>query len=794
MHQESQTPEGSEPSAHPVRPGAPPQAARPGHPDRTRHTDGARALGGPADTRGSGPPDGAEEEGRSRAIEGLRPRAHPNRKGQNRLAGEASPYLLQHADNPVDWYPWGPEAFARAKAEDKPVFVSIGYSTCHWCHVMARESFRDPEIAALLNEHFVSIKVDREERPDVDAHYMAAVLALTGRGGWPLSVFATPDGKPFYGGTYFPPEDQRGMTGLKTLLPAIAKLWHTRRSDLLLAASELDRTLRAQRTHPQSQELGEEAIDRAVAGYTRAYDPHHGGFGLAPKFPRFHALSFLLRVFRRTGQPELLDMVTRTLEAMARGGVYDQVGGGFHRYSTDERWLVPHFEKMLYDQALAARAYLEAYQVTRRARLAEVARETLDFLLRELRDPRGGFHSALDAESRGQEGRFYLWSLPEILEVLGEDDGRFAAQVFGASEEGNYRDEVTGRRTGLNVLHRPLEIEQLARTRGIPPDGLRERLRHIRSRLLEARARRPAPQVDDKVLADWNGLAIGGLALGARVLGEARYGQAAREAAAFLLETFQDQGRVCHWYRAGRCASEAFSTDHAYLAWGLLDLYEATFEPRWLAAARDLVLDMVETFWDHERGGLLSAEPDPNGILAPKQDAYDGAIPSANSVAALVLARLARISADFELEDRARAILGRFQQEVLAGPTGYPALLSALDFLLDVPRQLVLTGLRDHEVLQALRRVVHERFLPNLVLLGVQPDTLDAMAGIAAWLADLNLDPGRPAAYLCEAHTCHLPTQDPEELADWLDGGTRGPDGARVVAESPSEGPSGGGG
>ncbi|MHC4861286.1 MAG: thioredoxin domain-containing protein, partial [Planctomycetota bacterium] len=528
----------------------------------------------------------------------------------NRLAKESSPYLLQHAHNPVDWYPWGEEAFEKARKEDKPVFLSIGYSTCHWCHVMERESFENEETAALLNEHFVAIKVDREERPDVDNVYMAAVQALSGHGGWPLSVFLTPEGKPFWGGTYFPPEDRFGRPGFKSVLVQIAGAWREKREEVLEGAERLTQFVADLNVTVKGAALDEKTLANGVDEFASRFDSRRGGFESAPKFPRTHSLSFLLRQHARTGDAQVLAMVEKTLAEMARGGIYDHVGGGFHRYSTDPLWLVPHFEKMLYDQALVARASLEAYQVTGKPVYADLARDVFRYVLRDMTDEKGGFYSAEDADSEGVEGKFYVWTRDEILEVLGEADGELFAKVYDVKADGNFREEASGEETGTNILHLERPLEETAGELGTDAAGLAKRLAPMREKLFAVRERRIHPLKDDKILTDWNGLMIGTLAYAGRTLDEPRYTEAARKAADFLLTTMVSDGRLLHRYRGGQASILAFLDDHAFLTLGLLDLYEATFEERWLAEAKRLAGETIRLFWDESAGGFLFSGKD----------------------------------------------------------------------------------------------------------------------------------------------------------------------------------------
>ena len=689
----------------------------------------------------------------------------------NRLAREKSPYLLQHAHNPVDWYPWGEEAFARAKAEDKPIFLSIGYSTCHWCHVMERESFENEEIAAFLNEHFVPIKVDREERPDVDQVYMQAVTAITGQGGWPLSAFLTPDGRPFWGGTYFPPDDRYGRPGFPTVLARLSEMWTARRADLLQSADRLRSHLEEQSRLPRPEaggELGEALgpglLARGVEQFAASFDSALGGFGRAPKFPRSHTLSFLLAAHARGGEPEALRMVEVTLDQMARGGIHDHLGGGFHRYSTDARWLVPHFEKMLYDQALLARTYLEAYQVTGEAEYAAVARDIFAYVERDMTAPEGGFYSAEDADSEGEEGKFYVWTPEEVKAVLGPDEGAFFAGVYDVTSEGNFE----GGRSILNLKRRLAAVAAEPRTE---VEELESRLAADRLKLLAARRKRVRPHLDDKILTDWNGLMIGALALGARVLGEPAYREAAERAADFAWRRLRRaDGRLLKRWRAGEAAIPGYLDDYAFLAWGQLELYGATFDPEHLERARTLARDMVRLFRDAEGGGFYFAGTDAESLIVRTQEIYDGAVPSGNAIAALVLLRLGDLTADPELGRQGRETVDAFAAALAASPTAFPQLLLALDFALGPTTEVVLAGDPGSPDLRAMLAGLDRRFLPRTVVAVRPPGAAgERMVALAPFLAAHEARDGRATAYVCRNYACSLPTSDPAAMLAQLE-------------------------
>jgi uncharacterized protein YyaL (SSP411 family) len=640
----------------------------------------------------------------------------------NRLAQETSPYLLQHKDNPVEWHAWGEEALAQARDEDRPILLSIGYSACHWCHVMERESFEDEETARLMNERFVCIKLDREERPDIDSIYMEACQAMTGHGGWPLNAFLTPEQVPFYAGTYFPPEPRPGMPSWRQVLAAVAEAWEERRDEIRAGGERIAERLRGGALlQPSKEVMTPGALDDAVAALRGAYDPVHGGFGGAPKFPPASGLEFLLR----RGETE---MTSHTLRTMASGGMYDQVGGGFARYSVDRRWLVPHFEKMLYDNALLARAYLHGWQVVGDPLFREVCEQTLDWALREMRGPEGGFYSALDADSEGEEGRFYVWSLDEIRAVAGEE----AARWFGATERGNFE--------GRNILVRGERS----------PDELGE----WRSALYEARSKRVWPGLDDKRLTSWNALMISALAEGGAVFERDGYLEAARTCARFLLEELRDaDGRLLRSWKDGRAKLNAYLEDHAFLLEALLTLYESTFEPRWFAAARELADAMVERFADEQNGGFFETSSDHEQLVARRKDLEDHPIPAGNSSAAYGLLRLAALTGEHEYERRAVSVLRLLHELAPRHPQAFGHLLQALDFHLARTREVALVGDETAE----LERVVRSRFRPHLVLAGGEADGVPLLQG---------RDPvdGRAAAYVCENFACKMPVTEPGEL------------------------------
>jgi hypothetical protein len=675
----------------------------------------------------------------------------------NRLAGEASPYLLQHADNPVDWYPWGPEALERARERDRPILLSIGYAACHWCHVMERESFEDPETAALMNEHFVSIKVDREERPDLDAIYMDAVHAMTGGGGWPLTAFLTPDGRPFYAGTYYPKEDRHGMPAFKTVLRAIADVWENRRSEAEAQSAKVVEAIDRTSLLPGSSEpLTDEVLERAFTGLRRGFDARWGGFGGAPKFPQPMTLEFLLRMHLR-GTPDALDMLTLTLDKMADGGIYDRVGGGFHRYATDERWLVPHFEKMLYDNALLIRLYVHAWQVTGHDRYRRVATETSNYLLRDLAHPEGGFFSSQDADSDGVEGTFYVWSWDELVAVGGEP----VAAAFGASPGGNWE--------GTNVLWRPVPLRAVASELELDETELARDVETARTRLFEIRRNRVPPATDDKVLAAWNGMAIAALAEAGRAFGEPSYVQAAVRAAEFVLTHLRgDSGRLLRSWREGRAGRPAFADDHALIADACLVLYETTFDLRWFERARSLADELLRLFLDEKRGGFFQSGEDAEDLVLRPKELSDNAVPSGNSVAADVLLRLAHLTGEAAYE-RAGSDALRLVRDAMAGaPSGFGHALGALDQYLSSVKEVAIVGdPRSDQARELAAEVTTRRFLPNHVLALASPDD-DASRSAVALLEGRTQREGRPTAFVCDRFACRLPVTDREALASQL--------------------------
>jgi uncharacterized protein YyaL (SSP411 family) len=676
----------------------------------------------------------------------------------NRLAAESSPYLRQHAHNPVDWYPWGPEAFERARREHRPILLSIGYSACHWCHVMERESFENPAIAALMNQHFVNVKVDREERPDVDHIYMNAVQLLTGRGGWPMTVFLTPDGQPFYGGTYFPPEDRHGMPGFPRLLAAIAEAWRERPDDVAQSVRDVHARLQELEQHRAAAALpGAEAVRDAVAQLARAYDSDSGGIGTAPKFPNTAVLDLFLRAGAAAHDARTVDMTLHTLRRMAEGGIYDQLGGGFHRYSVDARWLVPHFEKMLYDNAQLVPLYVAAYQYSGDPFFARIAGETLDYVLREMRDPAGGFWSTQDADSEGEEGRFFLWDEREVLALLGDDAGALACRYWDVSAQGNFEHR--------NILHVTLTVEQLARRFDRDVDQVRQTLAAARATLFAARERRVRPGLDSKVLTAWNGLMISAFARAGEVLNEARYRRAAVEAVAFIDRALRRDDRLLSTWKDGVGKLNGYLDDYVFFAAALIDVFEAVQERSYLAQAAHIMDSALRHFWDDADGGFFFTSDDHEALIVRSKPAFDGSIPSGNSVATLTLLRLAHYLEREDYRERAETCLRLFAAPMRAQPFGFANLLAAVDFHASGPREIAVVGdpqaPATAEILARIRRL----YLPNRTLTVLdaadrapRPALLEGKAAVG----------GQPTVYVCRNRTCSAPATAWDDIARLL--------------------------
>ncbi len=678
----------------------------------------------------------------------------------NRLAEETSPYLLQHKDNPVDWFPWGEEALEKSRKEDKPILLSVGYSACHWCHVMERESFEDEQTARMMNEHYVNVKVDREERPDIDSIYMSAVQALTRHGGWPMTVFLTPDGAPFYGGTYFPPVPSRGMPSFQQVLLSLADAYTNRRDEVLQSAESVrDYLQAATSTEIPKSALGPELLDAAAESLKAQLDHTFGGFGGAPKFPQPMNLEVLLRRHHRTGDENALAGVELTLQKMATGGIYDHLGGGFARYSVDERWLVPHFEKMLYDNALLVGLYLETYQATGDDFYKRTAEETLDYVVRDMTSPEGGFYSAEDADSEGVEGKFYVWTPDEIKEALEPEEAELAMRYWGVTGAGNFE--------GKNILNVPRSPEAVAGDFGISRDELDRRIEKARSKLFDVRQKRVRPGRDNKVLSAWNGLMLRAFALAARVLDRDDYRAVAEKNAGFLLDKLKSDGRLRRSYKDGRARFNGYLEDYAMVADGLVALYEATFASRWLSAADSLCDAMFELFWDAGSGTFYDTPADHEKLVTRPRDIYDNATPSGTSVAVDVLLKLALLLDRNDYRQRAEAVLENLSGGMEQLPGAFGRLLSALDFRLSSPLEVAIIGEPETADTRTLLRAVYSRYLPNKVVAGRAEDDEEA-AGLVPLLANRPTRDGKATAYVCEGYVCQSPTTEPEELAEQL--------------------------
>jgi len=668
----------------------------------------------------------------------------------NRLANEQSPYLLQHADNPVDWYPWGKEAFKKAKELDRPIFLSIGYSTCHWCHVMEHESFEDDSVAKLLNDSFISIKVDREELPEIDHVYMSVCQAMTGGGGWPLTIVMTPAKEPFFAGTYFPKDKRGGRSGLFQILPMIADAWNSKRQDIMTSVGQVKNYLDQLNSKPAGNNFSTELINRAYDQFRNGFDEEYGGFFRAPKFPSPHNLIFLMRYHHSFDNKIALDMATKTLKQMRLGGIYDHIGFGFHRYSTDRHWLVPHFEKMLYDQAMIAMAYTEAYHITGEDIFAQTASEIFTYVLRDMTASEGGFFSAEDADSEGEEGKFYVWTEQEIKEVLGEDYGKEFNDIFSITTPGNYRDESSGKETRLNIPH----------LKNYNANGSND-FESAREKLFNIREKRIHPLKDDKILTDWNGLMIAALAKAAIVLNEPVYLDAAEKAAEFVLHSISKGERLLKRYRNGVAALDAHLDDYAFMAWGLLELYEATFATKYLSQALDLMNIMVEDFWDDKNGGFFLGSDQSEKLIVRSKTAYDGAIPSGNSVAVMNMVKLTRITGNTKWAELAEKTIRAFSEDVNRTPTGYTLMLTGFMFDTQNSKEIVIVGDSRNRNTTKFLHTIRASYAPHKVLLFKDTSVSDnRLEQLANWTSTQNSINGKPTAYVCKNFACNQPTSD----------------------------------
>jgi uncharacterized protein YyaL (SSP411 family) len=683
-------------------------------------------------------------------------------KYTNRLINESSPYLLQHAHNPVDWYPWGSDAFEQAEKENKPIFLSIGYSTCHWCHVMEQESFANEKIAKIMNDNFISIKVDREQRPDVDQIYMNAVTAMTGSGGWPLSVFLTPDGKPFYGGTYFPPQDMYGRVGFDRVLLSVADAWKNRRQELVDSAGKFSEFL-AQPSRPtEEKKLTPAILEGAFNYFQDTFDSINGGFGIAPKFPQPINLSMLLGYWYQSGDSQALKIVEKTLNAMARGGIYDHIGGGFHRYATDTQWLIPHFEKMLYDQALLGKVYLKAYQITKKQEYARIAREIFDYVLRDMTDTGGGFYSAEDADSEGKEGLFYLWDPVQIAAILYENEAEVFNTYYGITEQGNFEENKT-------ILNVTTSIEQLEEKFQKNRASIIDTLTTSRNKVLKEREKRIRPHRDDKVITAWNGLMISSLAYGGAILKEEKYINTAKHSAQFILNNLHKNRRLMRYYRDGHTVEKAFLDDYAFLIVGLLDLYEATFDAKWLIEAEKLSQEMVRLFSDNEHGGFFLTGKDSEKLIARTKSGTDGAVPSSNSIAALALLKLGNLTMRQSFTEQGTKTLEAFSQQLEQSPAYSSAMLVALNFWLGPAQEIVIAGNAKSTDTKQMITLVRSKFLPNaVVLLHDRNAAGPAIERIVPFVKNQTIIDGKTTAYVCENYVCNRPVNSINELETML--------------------------
>ncbi len=692
----------------------------------------------------------------------------------NHLINEKSPYLIQHAHNPVDWHPWSEATFEQAGKENKPIFLSIGYATCHWCHVMEKESFEDEETAGYLNDTFICIKVDREERPDIDAVYMAACRTLTGSGGWPLSIFMTPQKKPFFAATYLPKQSRSGRAGLIDICRQVKDLWSNQNEKIAASAASIAANLDRAFAFAAADEPDAALLDQAFKQIKATFDMQHGGFEPAPKFPTPHRLLFLLRYYHRTEDPKVLDMVQKTLSAMRLGGIWDHVGYGFHRYSTDARWLLPHFEKMLYDQALIASAYLEAYQVSKESLLAETAADIFTYVLRDMTAAEGGFYSAEDADSEGEEGKFYIWTTAEFRRVLGDEVARRWETILRLSPEGNFTDEASRQKTGANILHLTATLDKWSQKLNVPEDQLRDEWRKIRGQLFSIREQRIHPLKDDKILTDWNGLMIAALAQGARILNKPEYEQAARKAADFIQSKMIDKdGRLYHRFRDGELAVAAQAADYAFLIHGLLNLYQTTFDLTFAEQAQQLQEKMLADFWDGPKGGFYSTPKGSADLPVRPKELYDGAIPSANSAALFNLVSLSRLTGDPRWENQAQALIRAFAGTVKTQPQAFTYFLCALDFALQPGQEVIITGEPQATDTRQLLAALNLNFSPNKVAIVKSDQNAERLAKFAGYTDGLQVIEGQATAHVCRNGSCTDSTTDTQIMLDRILGNER---------------------
>lgn len=687
----------------------------------------------------------------------------------NHLKNEKSPYLQQHATNPVDWYPWSDEAFEKARKERKPIFLSIGYSTCHWCHVMARESFQNPQIGELMNEVFVNIKVDREERPDIDNIYMTACQLMTGRGGWPLTIIMNWKKEPFFAGTYFPPLSHIGGIGLKDLILNIRDLWREKPEDIIETSEKVKKALEKSIKIKAGSELNSSILDKTYHQLKNNFDPEYGGFGDFQKFPTPHHLLFLLRYWKVNKDKKSLEMVEKTLQALCQGGIYDHLGYGFHRYSVDREWKVPHFEKMLYDQALLLITFLEAYQVTKKKKYRQIAEEIIEYVSRDLTSPEGGFYSAEDADSEGEEGKFYLWTLQEIQEILEEEESKIISTIYNLTPEGNFQEEATGIKTGKNVLYKKNNLTYYADKLGYEKNLLREKIKKIKQKLFQSREKRIHPHKDDKILTNWNGLMIAGLSRASRVLEEKKYEKMAIKAVKFIIENLYPNGNLKHRYREGDTDINGQLEDYSFFTWGLLELYQTTFNPYYLDLSLELTQKLIEKFWDQNQGGFYQTSLDEEAILVRKKDSMDSALASGNSVAYMNLLQLSLLTGKRDLREKAIELERAFSNPVETLPSGHTHFLLGTFFKLGPAQEIVIVGEKDKDDTKEMIRTLQTNYYPNLLLIFKSETDPQGIESIIDYVEPKTSLEGKATAYLCEEGSCKIPTNNIQELLRLLD-------------------------
>ena len=688
----------------------------------------------------------------------------------NKLINEKSPYLLQHAHNPVNWYPWGQEAFNKAKKENKPIFLSIGYSTCHWCHVMEHECFEDEEVAKLMNEVFISIKVDREERPDIDNIYMSVCQMLTGSGGWPLTIVMTPDQKPFFAGTYFPKHSRGNRFGMMELVPKIKDVWENKKNEIYESANDISSKLEQQIIIDKSEQISNEVLENAFNTFNKSFDPEFGGFGEQPKFPSPHNLSFLLRYYSANKNENALNMVVKTLTEMRKGGIFDHIGFGFHRYSTDKKWFLPHFEKMLYDQAMLTIAYTETYQLTKNKLFKDTADEILTYVLRDMTSPKGGFYSAEDADSEGEEGKFYLWKKEEIIKLLGKEDGELISSIYNLENSGTYYDEASGQKPGTNIFFLKDDLKELANKFSLSESDLEKKINSARTILFDNREKRIHPYKDDKILTDWNGLMIAALAKTSRVLNNEKYLSAAENSVKFIYDNLIDKnGKLLHRFGDGESAINAQIDDYSFLIWGLLEIYETNFKVEYLKKAIDITNHLTANFWDKENnsGFYFTAEDNSELISRPKEF-YDGAIPSGNSIMYSNLIKLNKLTANQKYIDYAENLGLAFKIFVDRTPTGFSQFLSGLQFSFNESCEIIIVGDKNSEKTKDILSAINSKFIPNKVVMVIDENNKEEILKIAPFTENYSTIKVETTVYVCKNFVCNLPTSDKLKVLEML--------------------------